>query len=167
MNKEVVLFVIVVAAIIFYVGYAQGPEEPTSFVDNKTVSNYSTLLFDYEIVRYPSNAEIKQIDSEGIVLGFVTDPWNINFGVNPGNGSYSTRTIKVANKEDKDIKMMLRPYGNISDKIVFDKNDFVLKPNESASINIIFQSRNYEPGNYSGEIDLIAKKAIYNFLPIN
>jgi hypothetical protein len=166
MRTEMILFLAVVVIVLFSVGYLQGPKAPETFVDNKTVSNYSTLFFDYEIVRYPSNAEIKQVDSEGIILGFVTDPWNINFGVNPGNGSYSTRTIELANKKDKKIKITLKSYGNISDKIVFGKNNLILEPNENVSIDIVFQSREYEAGNYSGEIDLIVKKPIYNFLPI-
>lgn len=167
MKTETVLFLIVVVAIAFYASYIQEPGAPEVFVENKTVSNYSTMFFDYEIVRYPSNAEIKNIDSEGIILGFVTDPWNLNFGVNPGNGSYSTRTIKLTNKKDKNVKIILKSYGNISDKIVFGKNDLVLAPNESVSIDIVFQSKNYSAGNYSGEVDLIAKKPIYNFLPIS
>ncbi len=136
------------------------------FVTNKTVVNYSTLLFNYEIARYPSSVEITIIDVNETVLGFVTDPWNLNFGMIPGNGSFVKRNIELANTDEKDIKIILKAYGNISSLVVFSKNNFILKPGEKVSIDIFLYSKNFEPGNYSGEIDVIAQKDIYNFLSI-
>ena len=162
MKNELLLLVIVVSA-VFLVAGMQGPPEPAGFVENATVSNYSNVFFSYEIVRYPSGVEISQED----VLGFVTDSWNLNFGVNPGNGSYTTRTIELSNKEESNVEVILRSYGNISPMIVFGKNDFVLEPGEMVPIDIFLYSGNHEPGNYSGEIDIVVKKPIYNFLSIN
>jgi hypothetical protein len=167
-SKEIlILIVFALVVIVLVIGVFGGPPEPTNFIENRTVSNYSTMFFEYEIVRYPSNVEIKHVDAEGVILGFVTEPWNLNFGINPGNGSYSTRTIVLTNKEEKSIKVSLKSYGNISSMIVFGKNDFVLEPKKNVSLDIFLYSKNNEPGNYSGEIDVITKKPIYNFLPIN
>lgn len=165
MREKVFLLIIAMAAIVLFISFLQEPPEPTYFVDNKTVSNYSTPFFDYEIVRYPSNVEIRL--GSDVVLGFVTEPWNLNFGIIPGNGSYSTRSIEIKNKEEKNIEIILKSYGNISDLIGFSQNNFMLEPQKVASVDITLYSRDFGNGNYTGEIDLIAKKPIYNFLSIS
>jgi hypothetical protein len=167
--REKILLIISIIFIIFlfiFINF-QEPPEPKDFVKNKTNVNYSTLLFNYEIVRYPSSVEIKPLeDVNETVLGFVVDPWNINFGIVPSNGSFIKRNIELTNLEEKNIKVILKAYGNISPLIVFSRNNIVLKPKEKVSIDIFSHSKNFEPGNYSGEIDVIAQKGIYNFLSI-
>ena len=163
-KKEMIILTIIVLIIVslFVFSNSQEPPEPTEFVKNKTVVTYSNLFFNYEILKYPSNVEITSLKNinESIVLGLVTDPWNINFGIIPGNGTFVKRNIELTNKEEKDIKIILRSYGNISPLVVFSKNDFILKPKEKASIDIFLYSKNAEPGNYSGEIDVISQKGI-------
>lgn len=171
MKKEAKILLITSLCIIiflFFYGNFQEPPVPTDFVKNKTVSNYSTLFFNYDILRYPSDVEIIPIEQMNgtVLLGFATDPWNIKFGVIPGNGTFVTRSIELANK-DKDSKVILKVYGNISPLVVFSKNNFILKPHEKASIDIFLFSNSTKPGKYAGEVDVIAKKAIYNFPPIS
>jgi hypothetical protein len=162
----IVVLILFVVAFLFI--FSKEPSEPEIFVKNRTVENYSTFFFNYEILRYPSSVEIMPIEdiNETVVLGFVTDSWNLNFGIIPGNGSYVTRTIQVANKEEVDNEVFLRVYGNITPLVAFSRNSFILKPDEKASIEIFLYSKNSEPGNYSGEIDILSKKPIYNFLSI-
>jgi hypothetical protein len=162
----ITILILLVVAVVFILN--KEPADPQDFVENKTVENYSTFLYSYEIVRYPSNVEIKPAEEmdESVLLGFVVDPWNINFGIIPSNGSYATRTIEVANLEDRDNEVILKAFGNISDLIVFSKNRFVLKPEDKSSIEIFMYSKDSLPGNYTGEIDVLSKKPIYNFLPI-
>ncbi len=146
----------------------QEPPEPKEFVKNQSSATYSTLFFTYEIKRYPSNVEIKLTEqtNQTAVLGFVTEPWNINFGIIPGNESFVTRNIEIANLGEKNNKIILKVYGNISPLVTFSKNNFILKPGEKTSIDIFLYSKKFDPGNYSGEIDVIARKDIYNFLSI-
>ena len=66
----------------------------------------------------------------------------------------------------KNIKIILKAYGNISPLVVFSKNNFVLEPKEKVSIDVFLHSKDFEPGNYSGEIDVVSQKPIYNFLSI-
>jgi hypothetical protein len=164
--KRIILLASIIA-IVFIVFNMRLPPEPAEFVNNKTVGSFSTIFFDYEIFRYPSNVEIKRVDTtkENITLGFATEPWNINFGAIPGNGTFVQRNIVLSNPKSKDFRVILKAYGNVSGMISFSKNDFVLKPNEKASIDISLNSSNMELGNYSGEIDVIVQKAIYNFSP--
>jgi hypothetical protein len=163
-----IILVLIIIVVAFLFIFSKEPPAPEEFVKNRTVENYSTFFYNYEILRYPSNVEIKPTENinENVVLGFVTDPWNINFGIIPGNGSYATRTIEISNKEDIDNEITLKVYGNISPLVVFSKNRFILKPNEKTSIEVFLYSKDSEPGNYSGEIDVLSKKAIYNFLSI-
>ena len=162
----IVILVFLVVAFLFI--YSKEPPAPEVFVDNMSVENYSTFFYNYEILRYPSSVEIMSLDkiNESVILGFVTDSWNIKFGIIPGNGSYVTRTIDVSNKEEIKNEVILKSYGNISPLIVFGKNNFVLNPGEKASIEIFLYSGDAEPGNYTGEIDVLSKKPIYNFLSI-
>jgi len=171
MNKETKIFLIIsliVIILIIYLGF-QEPSEPQEFVKNKTFSNYSTLFFYYEISRYPSSVEIKPLEavSENITLGFVTDPWNINFGIIPGNGILVKRTVELTNLKDENSKVILRVYGNISPLVSFSENNFIMHPHEKASIEISLYDNDTKKMNYTGEIDVISKKAIYNFLPIS
>ncbi|MFH1473656.1 MAG: hypothetical protein ABIE55_02060 [Candidatus Aenigmatarchaeota archaeon] len=166
--KVVGIVVLVFLVVAFLFIFSKQPPVPEEFVSIRTVENYSTFFHNYEILRYPSSVEIMPIENlnETIVIGFVTDPWNINFGIIPGNGSYVTRTIEVSNKGGDNNEVFLNAYGNISPLVVFSKNNFILKPDEKASIEIFLYSKDSEPGNYSGEIDVVSKKAIYNFLSI-
>jgi hypothetical protein len=166
--KIEIISVLIVAVVAFMFIFSKEPAAPEDFVNNRTVENYSTFFYNYEILKYPSRVEIMPIESisENVVLGFDTDPWNINFGIIPGNGSYATRTIEISNKEEKDNEITLRVYGNISPLVVFSRDKFILKPGEKSSIEIFLYSRDSEPGNYSGEIDVLSKKPIYNFLSI-
>jgi len=169
-NEEKILLIISLLIVIFLFVLInfQEPPEPEEFVKNKTVVNYSTLFFKYEILKYPSSVEILALESinESTVLGFVTEPWNLDFGIIPGNGSFVTRNIEIANPGEKNNKIILKAYGNISPLVVFSRNNFILKPKEKVSIDIFLYSKNSDPGNYSGEIDVIAQKGIYNFLSI-
>ena len=164
----IIALAVIVAAMLFVFG-TTAPPEPRDYVQTETFANFSNIFFDYEIFRYPSNVQIRDINdpSGNVTWGVVTDPWNINFGVIPGNGTVVQRNMVLTNKKDSDSLISLKAYGNISDKITFSKNDFVLKTGENQSIDIFFSSNMTEYGNYTGEIDIVVKKAIYNFLPID
>ena len=159
----VVFFIIVVSSFLF--SNFQEPLGPKNFAKNKTITNYSTLFYSYKIIRYPTSIEIKPI-KENATIGFATDPWNLNFGIIPANGSFVKRNIELFNSEKKDVKIILKSFGNISSLVFFSKNNFVLHPQEKVKIDVFLFSNDTLPGNYSGEIDLIIKKPIYNFLPI-
>ena len=168
--KEKALMTVSFLIIVFLFIYSNSrePSEPKEFVKNKTFTNFSNVFFSYEITRYPSNVEIMPIKQvNNTLIGLVTDPWNINFGIIPGNGTYVKRNIELTNLKERESKIVLKTYGNISPLVSFSKNDFIIKPNEKVSIDIFLFSNETEPGNYSGEIDVIAKKPIYNFLPIS
>ncbi len=159
----IISFFIIIFSFVF--SNLQEPPEPKEFVKNKTIANYSTLFFSYKVIRYPTSIEIKPI-KENTTIGFAIDPRNLNFGIIPCNGSFVKRSIELFNPERKNVEIILKSYGNISPLVFFSKNNFILHPEERVNIDVFLFSNNTLPGNYSGEIDLIVKKLIYNFLPI-
>jgi hypothetical protein len=171
MNKEVKIFLTVLISailLLFIIANLSEPSGPKEFVENKTFANYSNLFFSYEITKYPSKVEIMSLKNlNDTTIGFNTDPWNINVGIIPGNGTFVERTVELTNLRDKESKITFKAYGNISPLVIFSKNDFVLNPGKKIQISVFLFSNQTEPGNYSGEIDVIVKKPIYNFIPIS
>jgi hypothetical protein len=142
-------------------------KEPKEFVTNKTFVSDSDIFFKYETSKYPSNAEITSSKNlnESITLGFVVDPWNLNFGIVPsGERNLVKRYIELTNSKNESAKINFKVYGNISPQISFSKNDFILQKNEKISIEVYFHTNDAGIGNYSGEIDVIVKRPKYNFL---
>ncbi|MEM7817044.1 MAG: hypothetical protein QXZ20_03965 [Candidatus Aenigmatarchaeota archaeon] len=157
MKNEIIVFMIVLIVFLYFLS-TQEPPEPKDIVSEKEVLNYSSLLFNYKVIRYPTSVEITKPE-ENINVGLVTDPWNLNFGSIPGNGSSVKRYIAITNLEKKYSTIKLKVYGNISSLISFNKNDFTL--NESTAVEVILNSTNANFGNYTGEIDIIIKVPKY------
>lgn len=162
MKNEIIILIIILTVFLFVATIE--PSEPKEFVNEKTVLNYSNLLFDYKIIKYPTYAEIVPYKGENIDLGIVTDPWNIKFGIIPGNGSYEKRYVSIKNSKESSSRIKLKTYGNITPLVNFSRNEFILNENESAAIEVILYTDSAEFGNYSGEIDVILKTPKYDLL---
>jgi hypothetical protein len=153
-----ILFLVIITLIVVF-GWSYF-STPKQFVSNQTVVKNSDLFFSYEITKYPSNVEIipAQYEKQKLKIGIVTDKWNLNFGIIPVSGR-ETRHLDISNHEKNDFRVNLNVYGNIKQMISFSKNDFILPPNKSISINIFLNTTEKTiPGNYTGEIDVIIKK---------
>jgi hypothetical protein len=75
-----------------------------------------------------------------------------------------TRFINLANFKEKDAKISFKVYGNISPFVKFNKNDFILHPNENLTVEVSFHAEGVKIGNYSGEIDVVVQRPKYDFL---
>lgn len=140
------------------------PSAPEEFVKNSTVVYDENLLFSYEISRYPTSVEISSTQGENITLGFSLEPWNLNFGIVPTGGNLGKRFITLQNTAEEPAKVRLIAYGNISQMVDFSDNDFLLLKNAPKPLEIILETKKDTPlGNYSGEIDIIVKRAKYSF----
>ena len=156
LRKKITLIVLTAALVLFIAGI-QRPALTGESVD-------SNLLFNYEIVKYPSSAEIvPAIPGKNITIGVDISPDNLNFGKIPGNGSISTRFINVTNL-DADAKLYLEAVGSIKPYVIFDRNYFDLKSNEKVDITLYFNTTNAAIGNYSGYIYLVVERPKYDFL---
>ena len=147
-----------IAAMLF------SPKAPATFVKNQTMDTDENALFTYEINRYPANVRISNTTGENITVGFALEPGSINFGIVPTGGSAGKRFITLQNIAEKQSKITLTAYGNISQMVQFSDNNFLLSKDAPKSIEIIIQTKNETMlGNYSGEIDIIVKKPKYGF----
>src|SRR3990170_414475 len=158
----VLLFIAMFSVVILWKSFTA----PNQFVSNETFVKSSDLLFDYEITKYPSNVEIipYQYGQANMTIGFVTDPWNLNFGIIPNGGNFGTRHLLISNFESKKVRISLDAYGTIKPLVSFSKNNFALQPKESVSIDVFLNTtESTKPGNYAGEIDITVMKPRYEF----
>ena len=138
---------------------------PKTLAKNQTLDSYENALFKYEINRYPANAEVSNVSAKNLSIGFSIDPWNLNFGIVPTDGSYGRRFITLKNSESEDVFIQLRSSGDIVPFVEFNRNDFVLKNGDSAPVEIVFRTKKDTPvGNYGGEIDVIVRQPKYGIL---
>jgi hypothetical protein len=137
-------------------------------VVNRSFIRTSDLFYDYEINRYPSAAEIVELNQEKTIIGFDVDPTKLNFGMIPINGSYSRKTVNLTNMVDRGAKIYLDAYGNIRPYVSFGESRITLRKGESREIEIIFNSKTENLtaplGNYTGEIDIVTQVPKYNFI---
>jgi len=166
--KKINLILIIFSFTALFLLLTNLPYQPKSFVQNKTFEKHSDLFFNYEIIRFPTSAEVSpyQPNQQKLSLGVVVDPWNLNFGRIPSGKNFATRFIDLSNLKEKDAKVIFKVYGNISPFVNFSKNNFILKPNESVTVEVKFYAEKAEIGNYAGEIDVIVKRPKYDFLYI-
>ena len=166
--KRIFLAITLILIIIIFLYFGLGgPPAPDIFVENRTVTNFTNLFYDYEISKYYSDVEIIPLDNgENVEIGFVSDTWNLRFGKLPGMGSYTKREMTLTNKNEFPSRIILKAYGNVSPLVVFNTSDFVLGGGEQITIDIYCFANNTGIGIYSGEIDIISKRPKYQFIPV-
>jgi len=164
MKTKTFLFILV-TIIILLILPSKIQIEPKEIVENMTFITNSDLFFDYEVTKYPTKVEITSTKflEEGGLIGVVVDPWNLNFGIVPTGGSSVKRQIELFNTKEKAGKISFKVYGDISPLVSFSDNDFIIHENENLTVMIYLNTGNLI-GNYSGEIDVVAKKPKYKFL---
>ena len=163
MNKRLTFLFLVLIISLYVFITLNYPEQKEEFVKNKTITNYSDLLFHYNVIKYPSNVSVTRLE-ENVTLGFVTDEWNLNFGMVPVNLSYAKRFIMIKNSEEKSQKISFEVHGSIKPLVVFNKNNFVLSKDETEEVEVYLFTNSTKVGNYSGEIYVKIQKPKYDFL---
>lgn len=155
----IIILIIAFACILFLTR-----TETKEFVDNRGVEKYSDAFFDYEIIKYPTDVKIYEPNaSERITVGIVSDTNNMKFGIIPGNGSYAKRYLNLTNRE-KDAKIFLHVYGDITPLVRFGKNNFIIRENENVMIDVLLNTKGSEFKEYSGEIDVVIQRPKFDFL---
>ena len=166
MNRTFKIIVVVLMILMLFLLLSNRPKVKGGFVTNETVEGSENPFFIYETVRYPSSVEIleKNQNRTGIFVGITGEPWNLNFGVLP-RGIDERKFINLANHKEEIYKVEVIAYGNISPMISFDKNNFILHPNEEKKVEVFLNtSLSTKTGNFTGEIDVVSKRLKYQFL---
>jgi hypothetical protein len=156
-----VIIILIIAALISISLYQ--PYEPKKeFVKKMEFEKSEDLLFKYETTKYPSSVAIFPNVDANMVIGFTVDPWNLDFGIIPTGGNFGKRGLILTNVENKEAKIKLNVYGNITPMVSFSKNDFILNKDENATISVFMKTTNTtEVGNYTGEIDVVVSRPKY------
>jgi hypothetical protein len=136
------------------------------FVTGSSFENCTDMFFNDEITKYPSFVDVAKFlpSNQSLALGLVLDPWNLNFGTVPAGDNYVTRFIDLSNLKDKPVKITMASYGNLSGRVQFGKNDFILGPGEKTTVEVRAYATNATVGNYTGQIDIFVKKPKVRFL---
>lgn len=127
-------------------------------------AKFYNLLFEVTTISFTSKAKVFDPREENLTIGFSNDPNILDFGVLPGNGSYSKKYIKIENPFDEKIKVEVRVKGNISSKVFLPKNNFWLNEKERSELEIYFFSNQTLSGYFEGMVDLAIKKPRYGFV---
>ena len=163
--KIVSLFAILMLVFFVYNIFFMPSLKSSEAVLNHTVIYDDNLFFTYEINKYPSYVEISNISDRNLSIGFSLESSSLNFGVVPTGGNMGKRFLTLTNMQNDTAKMLFRTYGNISDMIKFNDNDFYLEIDVVKPIEIILETNENTPvGYYSGEINLVVKRAKYDFI---
>jgi hypothetical protein len=166
--KTKIPFIILILLVFFLfilISYKK-PLATKKFITNKTVEKSEDIFFMYETIKYPALAYIKGLnnDSSDVKVGISGETWHLNFGFIPV-GINQVKFFDLYNPRDIEIKVDIVTYGNISSIVSFDKNNFIIKPNETTKISIFLNtSKVIVPGEYVGEVDLNTIKPKYKFL---
>lgn len=165
MKKKILLVLLVLLVILLGFLISEFSSTPKEFVTELTTSRSEDLFFTYEITKYPSYVEIVQYRPESdILIGVSVDPWDLNFGI-LSNVTRGRKYLILSNLEGENAKISLKSYGNISSMITFEKNDFIIHKNENMTITVFIKPLDTtKPGNYTGEVDVIAKIPKYDFM---
>jgi hypothetical protein len=166
MKLKLALTFLAAVLIVLIISLSSQQTEPKKFVANRTFLTRSDLFFSYETTKYPSGAQVAvaQPTQERLTIGVATDPWSLNFGIIPYGDNFGTRYVDLINKKDRDVKVSLKTYGNITPFVNFSKNNFFLHPNENITIKAQFYATSAKIGNYSGQIDITVQRPKYDFL---
>lgn len=136
------------------------PEEYTQSIVREQEEG---LLFDKIIDRIPTRANITspRIENSTVKVGVSADTSELNFGVVIQNMSVR-KFLNLGNSDDSAVKVCIVAYGNISQFVDVQNNEFTLEGGDGREVMIEFNGDRI--GVYSGEVDVITKKPKYDFL---
>ena len=159
-----ILIISVIIIFILLVGFyliiftESSIKEPENLVEKMTENTNEGIFLFERITRYPIRVYIPAF-SNNITIGIAGQQEELDFGILPRH-TIGRKLILVQNEDKIPAKVHLRVYGNITELVNFEKNDFVLEVNESITISVDA----HMTGNYSGEVQIIMRKPKNEFL---
>ncbi len=134
-------------------------------ITNFTAKVLRFPLCTYYISRYP--AYVQLVNTTNLTIGIAIEPYVFNFGKLPISKVFSSRKfIEVSNNLTKAVKVEILAFGTISRYLYFKPSSFILGPFSKKSVEVILNTSQAIPGNYSGEIVIISKGSRIGFLAL-
>ena len=125
------------------------------------ISTFLTYFF-YNSYMIENIVTLDMIVKVGDHFGLNADADAIKFGmITPG--ASSQRTITVNNSATYPLRVIILKSGYIADWVKVSENNFIFKEKESRKV--LFQvsaPQNSNYGNYTGKVDIIFKKTLFN-----
>jgi hypothetical protein len=103
------------------------------------------------VTRLPALLEVSENMSR---VGISVDPNILQFGILPKNIT-TQKILYITNGNKVPVKVNLKVYGTISPFVKFNKNNFILSPNQNISVNV--KGGGNIVGKYDGEVQVIIK----------
>ena len=132
-------------------------EEPEIFVQNQTSKVVEKKYFNLVLSRIPLEVETfdSKSDEKNWTIGVDTSTDRLDFGIVPIQ-SPARKLITLSNDRDCAVKFQLTSYGNISQYIVPEDNNFVLESHTKKDLIIHYVGAD-ETGTFTGELDVLVK----------
>lgn len=170
-SRITVIIIIVILAIVIMAFLSIQPNlTPETITEDIATMRKYDLFYVYEVIRYPAYGKViePEIVNETLGVGLASSTVSFDFGEVPTNGSYSKRLIILNNTNNNTVMASLQAYGNITPLINFERNNIILKKNETDELGVYFltkvDDKNMPTGVYIGEIDVVIKRPQYDFL---
>jgi len=160
MLKLTLVIFLLLAALAFYYFSNKSYEIVSSYKIEKS----QNIFFEIEKTRIPTKALVFNPREKNLTLGFSTEAYVLDFGIIPGNGSYSKKYLDLENFYENRTKVEVKVFGNISSKIYLPLSNFWLEGKEKKRIEIYFFTNQTISGYYEGEVDVIVKRPRYSFV---
>ena len=160
-SLRTIIFLFVIVGIFVFLSILYTSSMPklkqAEKIENMTFEKKENLFFTHEIIRYYSKVEVTRFEANTTNrgLGVNVDQNYIGFG-NIYQSSSSKKTIQLNNTKTNAYKIRFFAFGNISELIQFEKNDFLIKPGEGIGASVdVMTNMGTGVGNYTGEIDVV------------
>lgn len=156
-----VLAAVIIAGAALYLLSPTPSQDDAPIVTERTFVVESDALYEYETTMYPSWVEVTASGEaeDPLTIGVVVDTDNLNFGSIPAGDNFGKRVVSLQNLRGQDAKVSLRARGGIEPFVEFGQNDFVLGPDQRATVDILFRASGAPVGNYTGQIDVVVKRS--------
>jgi hypothetical protein len=170
MEKKIPLAVggIILVMIVIVIGAVLSDSTPLPVGEAKKIvaERSENMLFEKNIVRIPAVGTIipPAVDNNGtITAGVSVDSDRLNFGRIQSNLSGITRLMNITYPfRTGSVKICVIAQGGIQPFLETPDREFVMSSGEKKEVQVRFSGGAI--GNFTGEVDVLAKKPKYGFL---
>jgi hypothetical protein len=159
----ILVMIVIVIGLVLFDATPLPAGEAKKIVDERS----DNLFFEKYIRRIPAQGSIVPpvIDNNGtITAGVSVDRDKLNFGRIQSNLSGITKVLEIQYPFNVSSKICVMVQGDIKQFLETPNREFVMSSGEKREVQIRFSGSDI--GNFTGEVDVLAKKPKYGFLDL-